>query len=149
MKLVDTLPGPGIAAQRPTCGGSGVAWKRSAMAQRRAPWALKWRPRQRGGVGWPEATRPEVLGVARAGIDIGETQLRHLGSQNVVLFPSPTTITVEAKNRALVSFIMEFSNMLPGAVLIILVEPKPAKPNCSAKPVQVFNSKPPFSWSFA
>jgi hypothetical protein len=41
------------------------------MAQKRAPRALKWRPRQGGGVGWLEATRQEVLGAAWAGIGVG------------------------------------------------------------------------------
>jgi hypothetical protein len=53
MGLVGTLLGPDIAAW-PAGGGSGAAWKRSATVHKRAPRALKWRPRQRGGVGGPK-----------------------------------------------------------------------------------------------
>jgi hypothetical protein len=70
MGLVGTLLGPDITAW-PAGGGSGAAWKRSATVHKRAPRALKWRPRQGGGVGWLEATRPEVLGAAWAGIGVG------------------------------------------------------------------------------
>jgi hypothetical protein len=70
-KLVVTPLGPGITVQWPAGGCSGIARKWSVMAQKRAPRALKWRPRQGGGVGWLEATRPEVLGAAWARIGVG------------------------------------------------------------------------------
>jgi hypothetical protein len=71
MKLVGTLLSPGITAQWLVGGGSGAARKRSATAQKQVLRALKWQPRQRGGVGWPEVTQPEVRGVARARIGAG------------------------------------------------------------------------------
>jgi hypothetical protein len=40
----------------------------SVTTQKRVSHALKWWPRQLGGVGQPEATRPEVLDTAQAGI---------------------------------------------------------------------------------
>jgi hypothetical protein len=49
------------------------------MEQKRAPRALKWRPRQQGGVGWPEATRPKVLVAARARISVGGPASRSRG----------------------------------------------------------------------